>query len=350
MTQISTFSDVLDAARAALAMAGFAVADEALITELLALVAADGPNPANAPGLERLRWRLAEGTEDECTKYLEIADHKARSDSEAIEGSLADKIAALKLLRHFYLANLRGGQQLWIASLPKAFRAWPQQELRSGAPTIGSLRSKANEGNERFSFEDRKNLGTAAQDALKWSMDAQIKLAPVAAGDDEDSAPGVALIRRWFCDEGSSEREVWRFAQILAAGFQKMASAANSGRLIFTDHPSYRGSSYEQTEAFVFAGRGRDRPDVIYIEGDFFHPDPNVLSGRQNWARIVVHELSHREANTVDVPNRYGWQGIKPTSAGYPAASAITNADNWAYFAADCADILIDDHRNQLLQ
>ena len=75
-----------------------------------------------------------------------------------------------------------------------------------------------------------------------------------------------------------------------------------------------------------------------------------MLSGRLNWARIVVHELSHREVATVDVPGRYGWQGIKPDAGAFPAAKAITNAENWAFFAADCAGVLPEHSRNEALQ
>ena len=49
----------------------------------------------------------------------------------------------------------------------------------------------------------------------------------------------------------------------MSAGFQKIANAANSGRLIFTDHVGYRGTQFEQAEAFVTNGLKRDRPDVV---------------------------------------------------------------------------------------
>ncbi|HEX6239462.1 MAG TPA: M35 family metallo-endopeptidase, partial [Polyangiales bacterium] len=307
------------------------------------------PRSTAARSLDYLRLHLAGAGKDECSTFLSMAGETAMDDASAVEGATANKVAALKLMRHLYLANLRGGQQLWIASMPRSYRSWPQEELRRGSPTIGALRPKANDVDERFSFDDRKNLGSAAQDALKWSLDAQIKAAPVAAGGVAASPEGAALIRRWFCDEDSDEQEVQRFAKRLDAGFHKIASAANSGRLIFTDHVGYRGTQFEGSEAFVLNGTKRDRPDVVYVESAFFGPN-NVLSGRLNWARIVVHELSHRELNTLDVPGHYGWQGIKPSKGSFPAAEAITNAENWAFFAADCAAALTDDKRNEALQ
>jgi hypothetical protein len=354
--RILNLSDALEATRAALEAGGFNASEEALVSSLASLVAADGPRSTAARSLEYLRVHLAGSGSDECSTFLAMlsdahdgALRAGAAKAETIEGATASKVAALKFLRHIYLANLRGAQQLWIASMPRSYQAWPHEELRSGAPTLAALRAKTNDLNERFSFDDRKNLGTSAMDALKWSLDAQIKVSPVAAAGADASPEGTELIRRWFCDENSDDDEVQRFAQRLEAGFQKIASAANSGRLIFTDHVGYRGTQLESSEAFVLNGAKRDRPDVVYIESAFFGAD-NVLAGRLNWARIVVHELSHREVQTRDVPGHYGWQGIKPSAASFPAAEAITNAENWAFFAADCAAALIDDKRNEALQ
>ena len=77
-----------------------------------------------------------------------------------------------------------------------------------------------------------------------------------------------------------------------------------------------------------------------------------MLSGKDNWARIIVHELSHSELGTEDYPkdNSYGWQGINPADAKFNGNKAITNAENWAYFAADCAAALSTSERNTALK
>jgi hypothetical protein len=71
------------------------------------------------------------------------------------------------------------------------------------------------------------------------------------------------------------------------------------------------------------------------------HPG-NVLKGSRNWARIIVHELTHLVHGTEDVNKgqaRYAWYGIGP-HAGFTGADAIRNADSWAFFCLDCAGML----------
>jgi Holliday junction resolvasome RuvABC endonuclease subunit len=120
----------------------------------------------------------------------------------------------------------------------------------------------------------------------------------------------------------------------LNAGLKKLAAKLKSGRMIYTDSVSERGTNANDgTEAFVWG----DPLDVVYIEQEFFGTQ-NTLSGLTNWARIVVHELTHRELNTKD--HAYEHQGINPCTLG--AGKAIENADSWAWFCADCAGALTD--------
>ena len=62
------------------------------------------------------------------------------------------------------------------------------------------------------------------------------------------------------------------------------------------------------------------------------------MPGQTNWARIVVHELTHREVKTKD--HAYEHQGINPRKLG--ADKALENAGSWAWFCADCAGALTD--------
>jgi hypothetical protein len=54
-SRILNFSDALEATRVALSASGFNTSDEALISALAAVVAADGPRGTAARGLEFLR-------------------------------------------------------------------------------------------------------------------------------------------------------------------------------------------------------------------------------------------------------------------------------------------------------
>jgi len=114
----------------------------------------------------------------------------------------------------------------------------------------------------------------------------------------------------------------------------------------------------------VFA---RDDLMVVHIEKAFFS-NQNTLTGKVNWARILVHELSHRYAKTKD--HSYSWLGLVPrdtdalkkgndavvnVAPNFPTVRALTlsecmeNADTWAYFMADCAGALSDRNRFQPL-
>jgi hypothetical protein len=115
---------------------------------------------------------------------------------------------------------------------------------------------------------------------------------------------------------------------------KKIAFKLKSGRLIYTDSVSERGTPENVgTEAFVWG----DSLDVVYIEEEFFGAR-NTLTGLTNWARIVVHELTHREVGTKD--HAYEHQGMNPKKL--TAAKAIENADSWAWFCADCAGALTE--------
>ncbi|HEY9023137.1 MAG TPA: M35 family metallo-endopeptidase, partial [Burkholderiaceae bacterium] len=111
-------------------------------------------------------------------------------------------------------------------------------------------------------------------------------------------------------------------------------------------------AEFLRTEAFAFRARSEGM-DVVYVEGAFFDDlAGNVLRGQANWTRILVHELSHLVCGTHDVndgQSRYAWSGIGP-HAGYPSAETIRNADNWAFFAADCAGALTAGQRATALR
>jgi hypothetical protein len=344
-SKVANFSDAFEAARVALASKGFRADDEMLVKQLKSAFGTEGLSGTAAPSLDRLRTRVGAGGKDEGVNLFEVAGQAAVPGTTALETTVVDKVSALKLLRHLYLGNLRGSQQLWIASIPKPYASWPHQELRTGTPQAAAVQAKANLVDERFTDDDRKNLGSAAQEALKWSLLAQAKVADFVGG--VSGADGGTFVRRWFCDSTSNDDQVKDFAKRLSDGFKKIAAAANSGRLVFTDHPAYRGTAFERSEAFVTNGAKRDKFGVVYIESAFFG-DRNVLKGLLNWTRIVVHELSHYEVGTADVPGHYGWQGIKP-GTGFTPAQAITNAENWAFFAADVAGALTEGKRNEVL-
>lgn len=91
------------------------------------------------------------------------------------------------------------------------------------------------------------------------------------------------------------------------------------GKEIFSDRPKRRISGDS---------------DSTYASVESMVATPCPSSSFWLCALTIVHELSHKLVATED--KRYACQGLKP-SASFPAATALINADSWAYF---CGDIL----------
>lgn len=75
---------------------------------------------------------------------------------------------------------------------------------------------------------------------------------------------------------------------------------------------------------------------VVYIESAFF-ADKNVLGGKKNWTRILVHEMAHVELGVDDHRYAHDALGMKPERSNFSTDTCLDNAESWAFFAADCA-------------
>jgi hypothetical protein len=269
------------------------------------------------------------------------------------------RVLALKTLRHLYYYESFGKQRIWILSLPASLPAYPMEYSAGDQTLVDRL---LNLSNEKFSASTMNDLSEAAQSGLAW-----IQKAMMVAGSPFD-AENRKLIRRWFVPAGTANEtnKTAALAATLQQHLQKIAAGLKTGAIIVTDSPHERGSnsSLENSEAFVFTEKDLM---VVHVENGFFSPQ-NTLSGKVNWARILVHELSHLYAKTKD--HSYSWQGLVPRDAdmlkrgndaavlaipGFPAVRTLTfeeckeNADSWAFFIADCAGALSDRDRFQAL-
>ncbi|WP_058556286.1 M35 family metallo-endopeptidase [Thiohalocapsa sp. ML1] len=165
---------------------------------------------------------------------------------------------------------------------------------------------------------------------------------------------GIEIIKRWFADEDhQGETELAVIAAKLNAGFKKLAAAMRKGAVILTDVPEVRGdtaSTIWLSEAAAAPGSAAtDRIRVVYIESAFC-ADQNVLSGKKNWTRILVHEMSHVELGTDDHRYAHNALGMKPDKHNLSTATCLDNAESWAFFAADCAGNLDDGIRGTVLK
>lgn len=248
--------------------------------------------------------------------------------------SQAARVAALELLYHTYFHTTKGQEAVWIVSVPTNYTTWPHLQM-AGATVASILASLNAGGNERFSVTDRKHIATAAQTGLAWTLKALVVLDDLQAG-----SRAMTLLKYWFGNNSTTEIELTTLAEKLRAGLRKIANKLNGGTAVVTDFVPIRTSTDPKdsgargSNAFVVAS---ETQDVIYIEEGFFSQNAgNVFQNDgRHWARIMVHEMTHREAATVD--KRYGWAGIAPSSGKISPADAMVNADNWAIFVADAA-------------
>jgi hypothetical protein len=336
-----------DATSTALAGGGFAANFAAVSSALARLLGTAGFEPSGAASLAALRaWATTPrpgdpSSADEATRLLDAAGA-----GPGMAAAERQRSAALKMLRHVYLAQQRGGQTAWVVSLPLDFTDWPAAAFAAG--NADAVKTLLRSSNERFSSTDIGNLSSAMLSALRWCQKAQVVLGALN-GTGAAKVDAVKMVRTWFGDGTTSDTDLVTQAAALRTGFNTITSALNRNQVVLTDFVPLRGAAagtneygFLHSEAFVFGLAGRERLDVIYVEEEFFGTN-NVLTGQANWARILVHEMSHMVVGTVDVAagtkKRYAWYGIAP-NANFSTASALTNAENWAFFAADCAGAL----------
>ncbi len=347
-----------DAIKTALDAGGFDSDKDAtaLLTLVKKAVGNDGFDPAHSDALEKLRAHLLRGSGvlgalgagvNEGKRTLQMSQ-AIKSDKYDGTDAAVKRAAALKALRHTYMLTSAGAKSVWVVSIPKSYRDWPSLELPPLATHEKSLTDRINKSREYFSSSHKKNIFSGTCDAMKWVQKTLI----VLSNYGKDKGESATLIKRWFETKDTSESDMTAIVAKLTEGFKKIQATLNSNQLIFSDYPPDRGTNEENSEAFVFNGAWKDRLKVVYIEKGFFQRGGNVLSGRDNWARVIVHELSHSQVDTEDYPpdNSYGWQGINPKDPKFNGNGAIRNAENWAFLAADCGGGLNQSERTTALK
>ncbi|HET7930245.1 MAG TPA: M35 family metallo-endopeptidase [Rhodanobacteraceae bacterium] len=348
----------------------FATAWQPLVRKLGQLMSLDGFDPARADALSELRKKAGGGSTLFRRKPATLdegifaAVGFAPSDGNvAPAAEVAMRAAALKLLYHTYLLNRSGDRKVWVVSLPVDFHDWPSDDINARASTQAALRTLLRSDQEIFSATQKKWLASAAQHSLAWCHKTGIVLAAAAKGlarktPGRKEVAAIDLVKRWFADPATTDVELGKYVGRLDTGFKAIVATLNKGHLVLTDWVPLRGAttqdeiSFLMSEAFTFGARSEGM-DTIYIERSFFTRDEGgVVHGQKNWARIVVHELTHLVCGTDDVNigrARYAHYGIGP-HAGFPGSAAIRNADSWAFFCADCAGVLTDGERKHALK
>ena len=246
-------------------------------------------------------------------------------------------VAGLEVLFHTWHFTTKGLSSVWVVSIPISYISWPHKALAgmTSASMIGALNAAST---DKFSVRNRQDIAHAAQTGLAWTLKALVEL-----DDLKDGSTAMTALQLWFGNSATTATELTGFAATLKAGLRKVAAKLNGGTCIVTDFVPIRASADARdvaargSNAFVV---GTEKQDVIYIEAGFFtHSAGSVFQNdARHWARIMVHEMTHRECATVD--KRYGWAGIAPASGKISPADAMVNADNWAIFVAHVAGVM----------
>ena len=358
------FKPEYDAAKAAIAGSNnFDRGWQPLVQRLGKLMGDQGFDAGHEEALSELRRKVTEApsqtriTEDK--GILQAVGAWTDSDTGTVDGAAKTRAAALKMLRHIYLQNKAGNRKVWILSLPNDFTDWPTRMLKNNASSAGRVKQLLAASNGHFTDQQRRFLGHSTQQAMAWCHRAGMTLTNAASGTaGPDRTAGRAMVSRWFAEPGLSESALNSTIATLTQGFKDIVARLGKGHFVLTDWVPFRGTSdadeldFLASEAFTFRSTAEGM-DVVYIESSFFAPPgSNVLSGQANWTRILVHELTHLVCGTEDVNNgdtRYAWYGIGP-HAGYPNSDCVRNAENWAFFAADCGAALSDSERTTALR
>lgn len=327
---MNIFTDVYNKSRDLLKNPKFDKNWDAEINQLKLLFAVDGPDSTKAKVLDEIRAKLKENK----SWYQFTNPYMAKEIVEASQTNktgFQERCAFLKTMRHFYFVSQKGSQSIWIVDGPKKYKKWSYDQLKGLTKT--TITTKLQQSGEVFGEDNRTLISDSLQLARKWCSQVEVALAK------KDDAVKTK-VKRWFHEDGASDADVNSTIAKLSTGFKSMHAACNSGKVIFSDRPHLRtGGSYDSTYASVNSG---DKMPIIYIYELFLKTGKRNFFGNvpKMWlcALTVVHELSHKLANTDDI--HYDTDGLKPGSNGFTAANAQINADSWAYFAADVVNAL----------
>ena len=317
------FSDEYTTIRETLKTASFAGVMEVPMNGIKGILAEAGPKVSDGTKLDTLRTITLKRQESE--RILEGAGLKA-GDNAVPPAESVKKVAAAKFLRHLYMMSQSGAQTVWVHTSPKAYDKYISDEMEAAKHSVSALKSKLDKTAEVFDDTTKGHLAEAMRLGQSWCQKALTTLAAV-----KTDAKAKERLDRWFAPSDDKQDDL---VKTLSAGFKKIVGTMNTNTIVLTDHPPYRKDpSKDLVEAFVKTVT--ETPKTIYIEKALYSNfDVSVLHDmKKNWARVLVHECTHVDAQTKD--RGYGWKGIKP-GVKITAANAAINADSWAFFAADC--------------
>ncbi len=301
-------------------------------TRLKPLMAeADGPLTSEASALDKLReaLELEKRSLTSTVKGLTPDKASAKAIINAIGTSPNKQVraATLKLLKHLYHGISSGGQVIWVYSPPKVYTKWIFDEVDGVSDTVlETVLAKTQD--EVYSVTQRAVMCSAIQEARTVALSVVAKM-----GTPDVAAKGV--VKQYFGDSTTTDIKLGEIMTTLSSGYQKIANACNSSKIIISDEPIDRNGGGWKDWAFIY---NAESMKVIYLQNAWLTKADEITPSNQSplyrCARTIIHELSHKELSTEDIV--YGPKGLKPEGSGSLTADyALHNADSWAYFAVD---------------
>lgn len=341
---MESFTEVYDKSRNLLTSKCFEKGWPDAQSKLQPLFAPDGPARAQFDVLRWFRvsleakfvWGPA-GERHPRTDAQMVADAIIDICKDSIKGTshkLADVVALVKMLKHFYHVRAIGTQSIWIVDNPKRYDKWAY-DLFAGK-SEGQLRDLLMSDDEFFGEANRKLIADSFEWAKKWSSDVEHRLTYA-------DLPTREIVKRWFLSKDASDAEVQGMAHRLLSGFFDMNRLFDSNTIIFCDEPAERKDAelnhwaaevdvkerlFSVTLSQGFINELTEPPPT---RGIFHHPYPKLY-----WAALLlIHEFSHRALNTDDTAAGTTQPGDPFFGRTFSPLEAQANAQSWANFATE---------------
>ncbi len=308
-------------------------------TRLKSLLADDdGPNAGEAGSLEELH-NILFAKQKELFKAggatQEVASAKAIISFVGPGPDMHRSVATLKMLKHLYHGISSGGQSIWIYAPPIAYSKWIFDLIYRGITNANMETVLAESYPEVYSKRQRDTMSSALLQARAVALSVVSKL----SGSPDNAT--LKVLKQYFSDASTTPIQLTQTVNTLRAGYQKIANACNSSKIIISDEPGDRTSGGWKDWGFIYPSESMK---VIYLQDAWLKKAKEVSPSNQSplyrCVRTIIHELSHKELSTEDVC--YGPTGLNPHGKGTPLTSdyALHNADSWAYFAIDVLGFL----------
>lgn len=166
---------------------------------------------------------------------------------------------------------------------------------------------------------DLKKIKSAIAHALVIAQNAQKRI-------NKDNSVYKTYIDAHAGDTDADAGAVQARIDKVKAGFDKIVECLTEDKVIFKKWDLAEDHKIKEANTFAYV-RKAEAENNIYLGGAFWVARTR---GFDSSAGTIVHELSHRLANTVD--HVYGQSGAKDKAENAPDQAA-ENADNWEYLA-----------------